>query len=150
AGVGETGLLGNGLGPCPHGGVDCASGFCADGVCCDRACQGPCVSCKVPLRVGVCTPVAALVADPRGICIDAPPCGTNGTCDGSGGCMRYPVGAVCAAAYCQGSTLFPLSTCDARGSCVAPTPLDCAPYACDAVGLRCDSGCAGGDAICIS
>jgi hypothetical protein len=37
--------------------VDCASGFCAAGVCCNTACDGSCVSCNQPGRVGICSPL---------------------------------------------------------------------------------------------
>jgi hypothetical protein len=104
----------------------------------------------MPFHVGTCTAAAPGVLDPRGICVDTGPglCGSDGLCDGAGGCQRYPAGTVCAAESCEGSTLTPASTCDGQGTCVKPTPLDCGPFFCDVDGVRCASNCAGGDAVC--
>ena len=68
-------------------GSDCASGICAQGACCQTACTGPCMSCALTGTAGTCSTVPA-GSDPLGQCADqgAPTCGTDGTCDGAGGC----------------------------------------------------------------
>ncbi|HXU83751.1 MAG TPA: hypothetical protein VN914_20295, partial [Polyangia bacterium] len=94
---GSCGLRGLGQ-PCTSTG-QCKSGFCADGVCCSEACTGQCRFCALPIALGRCvdvpadTPdprVARGVTDPELICAAQAPqsCGTNGLCDGSGGCQR--------------------------------------------------------------
>jgi hypothetical protein len=130
-----------GLGQSCSTGTDCASGFCADGVCCDSACGGSCRSCALPASVGTCTPVASGSRDPHGACVDqhAPSCGTDGTCDGLGGCHKYPAGTACAAESCSGGAYTGGSACDGQGACRAPAAISCAPYACN--GSRCFQSC---------
>ena len=74
---------------CQQGG-ECSSGNCIDGVCCDSLCSGACRSCALPSAMGHCTAVAVGSTDQRGICVDRGPtaCGTDGRCDGGGGCRR--------------------------------------------------------------
>jgi hypothetical protein len=78
-------------------GTACASGFCSDGVCCDSVCQGTCVSCNLPGRVGTCSPYQA-GSDPEKECSKGtPPC--QSSCDGLGSCA------------------FPTNTCGQCGQC---------------------------------
>src|SRR3954467_11405570 len=95
-----------GLGqPCDNA-KQCKSNFCADGFCCENACLGKCMNCGLPSALGRCVAVGANAPDPRvaakvtdaaRICVDqgAISCGTNGKCDGSGGCQRYAQGTQC-------------------------------------------------------
>jgi len=130
-----------GLGLRCHTGSECASGICADGVCCDSACDGPCQSCTLPASPGRCTTAPANIPDPHGFCANrgAASCGTNGKCDGSGGCAVYAPGTVCANETCAGGAYTPPSSCNAEGQCVAPDPLPCFPFACN--GTRCFTNC---------
>jgi hypothetical protein len=133
---------------------DCASGFCSDGVCCNVACEGGCVSCALPNRIGTCTPVEAGNLDPRGVCADqgVASCGTNGRCDGNGGCGLYPANALCAPPTCLGATLTSARFCDGLGMCLPPSQsLSCAPFMCRGDLAQCAAdSCPGGDAICIA
>jgi hypothetical protein len=66
-------------------------------VCCDSACQGTCVSCNLPGRVGTCSPYQA-GSDPEKECSKGtPPC--QSSCDGLGNCA------------------FPTITCGQCGQC---------------------------------
>jgi hypothetical protein len=135
--------------------AECASGFCAGGVCCNVACEGGCVSCALPDRSGVCTPVEAGNLDPRGVCKDqgVASCGTNGRCDGQGACGHYPANALCAPATCVGSTLTSPRFCDGSGTCLPPSQsVSCAPLMCRADVAQCAAAdnCPGGDAICVA
>jgi hypothetical protein len=142
-----------GLGqPCTDA-KQCRSGFCADGVCCDGACGGRCMNCALPPTLGRCTAVAENAPDPRlaagvtdatRICPDqgAASCGTNGHCDGAGGCQRYPAGTVCRQQSCDAAMgrWTPRAVCR-DGACEMPAAQSCAPYKCD--GARCGTGCDG-------
>jgi len=132
--------------PCSTG-TECGSGFCADGVCCTTACGESCRSCALSTSLGTCAPVPKGAGDPRGVCVDkqAASCGDDGTCDGAGGCHKYPAGTECASEKCAAGIYTPTSTCDDNGNCRAPDALACAPYVCN--GLRCYVSCSG-DANC--
>ena len=133
--------------PCSAG-SECGSGFCADGVCCTTACTGSCRSCALSTSLGTCAPVPLGAGDPHGMCTDrhASSCGTDGTCDGSGGCHKYPAGTECAPEKCASGVYTPVSTCDANGNCRAPDAIGCAPYVCN--GARCYGACSGNDTAC--
>jgi len=104
-----------------HAGADCASGFCTDGVCCSAPCIGGCRSCNDPRSPGDCRLSDGHVIDPRARCAHASGCGTDGTCDGNGGCALTPAGKACGAASCKnGNFLVPAPTCDGAGQCVSP------------------------------
>jgi hypothetical protein len=140
-------------GPKPSGAVcskdgDCASGFCTDGVCCNVACHGPCVSCNLVGRAGLCWPVDSGAADPHGSCRDkgAASCGQTGTCDGVGGCSLYAQETVCLAPSCSGDRLNTAGTCNGFGACRPPGVANCAPYRC--AGGACIARCAS-DADCV-
>ncbi len=137
-------------GPKPVGAVcasaaECASNFCVDGVCCMTACAGACQSCALPTSPGSCMPVGADNDDPHGICQNKGPssCGTNGKCDGAGGCETYAAGTKCAEETCASGIFTGQSTCNTTGQCVAPDSLPCAPYVCN--GSECFNVCATSD-----
>ncbi len=137
-------------GPKPNGftcggPAECASGFCADGVCCESACTGTCLSCALPGSPGHCLMVAADTPDPREVCQDTgtASCGTNGKCDGIGGCEKYAVGTPCAGEKCESGLYTGPSSCNATGQCVAPDARPCAPYVCN--GTQCFRTCATDD-----
>ena len=133
--------------------AECASGFCADGICCQSSCAGLCQTCSIPSSIGTCTFVAAGASSSRTTdCPASAPssCGETGLCDGEGGCLRPPKGALCAPASCSGGVLTPSSVCDGAGTCVHPPALGCGPYGCAASGYWCNRGCPGGDSICPS
>lgn len=87
----NTGLAANGA-ACGTG-YDCKSGSCHDGVCCDKPCTELCMSCKVPDRVGVCSPVPNGQEwwNPQLISPSAPQClhHFQRACDGAGRCAPY-------------------------------------------------------------
>jgi hypothetical protein len=128
---------------------ECLSGTCVEGVCCDGKCDGACKSCALASTMGHCTPLAAGAVDSKGVCADqgATTCGTNGRCDGSGGCQKYKPGTVCAPESCSGNVYTPPSTCSATGQCAPPDSLPCAPYTCN--GNTCFNACAT-DNNCVS
>ncbi|HVV52127.1 MAG TPA: hypothetical protein VHO06_20835, partial [Polyangia bacterium] len=111
--AGSCGPKSNGQ-PCSAG-SECASTFCVDGVCCNSACTGACHSCALSTSLGTCAPSPAAAADPRGVCTDqhAASCGTDGTCDGAGGCHKYPAGTQCASESCANGIYTPASVCNA-------------------------------------
>ncbi|HTA19864.1 MAG TPA: hypothetical protein VK989_11260, partial [Polyangia bacterium] len=137
--------------PCASGG-ECDSTLCIDGVCCASACDGNCQACNLAGKVGTCTPRPA-GATGR-LCANQPPsgCGYDGTCDGNGACHRYAAGFACKAASCQAGSYVPASACDGQGACVAASPVDCAPYVCDANGTTpaCLTTCQTGGTDCVS
>jgi len=120
-------------------GAACASGVCADGVCCNRACGG-CEACSALAKDhgvdGVCEYVAAGL--PHGdACADsagAAACGTDGTCDGKGGCRKYPLGTPCGAlGRCKSAyVLEGGDVCNGLGACVSGSGQTtfCLPYLC--------------------
>ncbi len=86
------------------GGLDCATGSCVDGVCCESACPGSCMACaqnKTGKDNGKCAPVLA-DTDPDAECNeqDVSTCGTNGKCDGTGVCGKYPDDTACGTRCC--------------------------------------------------
>jgi hypothetical protein len=123
--------------------AQCLNNFCTDGVCCSSGPCGKCKSCALGsgATAGTCLPVGQ-VKDPAGICVDqgSTTCGTNGFCDGTGNCARYPMGTSCASAACSGATRLGASACDGVGNCTPMSMTNCAPYAC--VAAACNSSCA--------
>ncbi|HXJ23079.1 MAG TPA: cellulose binding domain-containing protein [Polyangia bacterium] len=117
----------------------CQSGFCANNVCCNNACTGTCTACNLTNSVGTCKQVPAGQAPtPSTQCTDsgASTCGTNGKCDGTGGCQKYASGTTCAASTCTGSTLTPSATCNTGGMCITPSTKTCNPYTCGATACK--------------
>jgi len=101
---------------------ECTSGIVADGVCCDKTCTG-CSACTSALNgqasttTGQCLPVIANMAAPHSACAASPPCGLDGTCDGSGACHYPAVNTSCSNPSCSGSTLT-TSACNNAHACV--------------------------------
>jgi hypothetical protein len=122
---------------------ECASNQCAQGVCCATACTASCFSCSLPGNIGTCTPVPAGGADPTNTCRDqgAASCGSDGTCNGTGGCKRYAPGTVCVAARCSAGTYTSESTCDGQGRCEAGSMRPCSPFVCNSGGTACFNSC---------
>jgi hypothetical protein len=153
-----------GLGQVCKASDDCKSGFCADGVCCSDACAGVCRYCALASSLGRCVdvpldspdPRAALgVTDPARVCLAqaASSCGTNGLCNGAGGCQRFAAGTPCRPESCDAATNTHTGqfTCSSDGRCVPPTARSCAPFTC--AGAHCATSCASnadcaGGAIC--
>jgi hypothetical protein len=108
-------------------GAGCASSFCVDGVCCASACEGPCRACNVAGLEGTCNAVPS-GEDPDDDCGQEAVaiCGLDGTCDGRGGCRRYPRGTECGPGSCAASIEHAASTCDDDGRCVAGASRTCA------------------------
>lgn len=119
----------------------CGSSFCTDGVCCATRCAGTCQTCGAADRAGTCVP-ADLGTDPRNDCADtgAAGCGTDGVCNGAGGCQRYPAGVTCQPPSCAGQTLTSAGRCDGLGSCTTGQSQSCAPFTCDTDGA-CKTTC---------
>jgi hypothetical protein len=111
----------------------CASGFCVNTVCCNNACTGICTVCNQTGSVGTCTSVMGGTAPtPTTQCATqaTSTCGTNGLCNGSGACQKYPSGTTCGGATCTGSSLTGASTCNSSNVCTAPAATSCTPYIC--------------------
>jgi hypothetical protein len=140
-----------GLGQPCGAGTECASGFCVDGVCCNNDCQGSCRSCSLGSPPGTCTNTPAGASDPRRLCKDLgkSACNNDGTCNGNGGCHKYPVGTICGAGSCNVSsnTRTLPRTCDASGQCQAGASVSCGAYKCN--GDVCLAGC-GSDSDCVA
>jgi hypothetical protein len=146
---GDGGLKTNGQ-PCGRG-DECDSTLCVDGVCCGSTCGGLCEACNLMNKAGTCSPEPA--GTKAALCATQPvsSCGFDGTCDGSGGCRRYPAGVGCKAEACLGTTKYvPPAACDGQGACVAQSNVDCAPYICDSMGVApaCRTTCRVGGTDC--
>lgn len=131
---------------------ECESGLCVDGVCCESKCDGLCMACNVPGKLGTCAPTP--LNDPsNGDCPDdgIATCGRNGKCNGQGGCMMYPMGVACSAETCPALT--PSHTgpglCDGQGHCGQGQPQDCTPFLCNSTSKTCNPTCTG-DSDCVA
>ncbi|HEY4393791.1 MAG TPA: hypothetical protein VGP64_06995 [Polyangia bacterium] len=122
--------------------ADCNAGSCAQGTCCMTACDGLCKSCALTGSAGVCTNVPA-GQDPLQQCAVAMSgaCGTDGLCDGNGGCQDYSSTTSCGMDSCTGGRETPGARCDGVGDCVPGTPQSCGAYLCGASG-DCKTSCA--------
>ncbi len=141
-----TGKMANGQ-PCKDASL-CNSNQCVDGYCCESSCLGACRSCGLPATLGQCVEVAAGLPDPRATCTDkgTTSCGTNGKCDGSGACQKYPVGYTCGQQSCVLGAYTPPPACNASGQCVAPDASPCNPYVCN--GQVCYNSCTSDSSQC--
>jgi hypothetical protein len=156
AGGNDGGLDGpgtKGLGaPCASD-TECDSTLCVDGVCCASTCGSLCQACNLTGHEGTCTPLPSGMAPPATATQCAPElvsnCGFDGTCDGNGGCRRYPPGTQCLAASCNGASYMPASACDGQGTCVAQKSVSCAPYMCGGTTPGCLTTCGTGGAGCV-
>jgi hypothetical protein len=129
----------------------CQSGSCVDGVCCDKACNGGCEACTAVKKGGggdgQCGNVAA-GTDPRDMCADASvtgdPCGTDGSCDGSGACELRAQGTVCMDQMCDTGPNQQVNahTCDGKGGCADNGTVSCGAYLCS--GSACLKACTDG------
>ena len=121
---------------------ECETGHCSDGVCCDMDCGGKCHACNLPGKSGRCSLVPANAADPRGLCKDITPCGTNGLCDSTGECAYHAKTDTCGAPEsCTGATYTPQSFCDGSGQCASATPGTCPNSLTCGEGGRCKGSC---------
>jgi hypothetical protein len=140
--------------PCAQAG-DCDNGLCIDGYCCDDLCDVfdpafKCRACNVPGSEGHC--VDALDGtDPRGLCDEQTKssCGTDGLCDGKGGCRLWSAGTQCGAAVCASGQVTAPPICDGIGHCLpSGQTAVCDPYVCTADGTGCTQSCTTGGSGC--
>jgi hypothetical protein len=130
-------------------GNQCKLGNCVDKICCATASCTNCKACNVTGSLGTCAPMNAGSIDPNGTCTAQDPttCGTDGKCDGAGGCQKYADGTTCSQTTCQSTTTLKLEGKCSGGACNAGT-MACAPYMCtnDACAKTCntDGECASG------
>jgi hypothetical protein len=124
--------------------TECNSNNCVDGYCCDKPCAGNCQACNITGSQGTCT-LVPVGSDPRNVCTDngAAGCGTNGACDGNGGCQLYANGTQCVASTCNsGNTLTQARTCNGTGTCQAATTTTCqGGFNCDTTAKMCKTTC---------
>jgi hypothetical protein len=131
---------------------ECESGLCVDGVCCEGKCDGMCMACNLPGKLGTCAAVP--LNDPsNGDCPDdgVATCGRNGRCNGTGGCMMYPMGVACSAETCPAGTSDHTrqGLCDGEGHCGNGQPQNCAPFLCNPTTKTCNPTCTY-DSDCVS
>jgi len=74
-------------------------------------------------------------------------CGTDGFCNGSGGCRLYATGIQCVGPSCSTGTATSARTCNGAGTCQAATTSMCTPFICGAT--ACKTTCAS-NADCVS
>ncbi len=147
--------------------TECQSNYCVDGYCCNEACTGSCRSCGIAGKEGSCS-VHAANTDPEfecGLCKVCngagackktesgqdyksecsqsvqQSCGYDGTCNGNAACKYWDVTTVCKQQACQGTDLVLPSYCSGAGQCVTGATESCCPYACNAQGTGCRTGC---------
>jgi hypothetical protein len=90
--------------------------------------------------MGDCRLVGAGGGDPHASCMKLSGCGTNGTCDGNGGCAFARAGTTCGPATCQNKNfVVPASTCNGTGQCLPGAGMT----KCDKGGT-CNNGVCGG------
>lgn len=109
---------------------ECMTGNCAQGVCCATACTGSCKTCAGANK-GTCENVAADGVDPAGMCTDEVSlCGTNGKCNGSGGCQFRPTTTSCGSACSSDLMSTVAKVCNGAGSCVDGASTPCVGFLC--------------------
>ncbi len=124
-------------------GMECATLLCVDGRCCDRACDGLCEACDLGGSEGTCTWMPDQT-DPDAECPnrEASTCGTEGTCDGQGGCRLFGQGTPCSVRACASLyASYPVDACDGAGACIDAGIVQCLPYLCDPVTGGCRTTC---------
>src|SRR3954470_1766618 len=113
----------------------CASGACTDGVCCDMACKEGCKTCNAPGSVGTCVNRSSgeLPRSNSNTCVmsAASTCGLDGTCDGTGGCRKYPASTMCKSGSCDGDAVVGSYACDGAGHCKPGPTRICVPFSCN-------------------
>jgi hypothetical protein len=104
---------------------------------------GSCRACNVSGFLGFCKEVPAGASDPAGTCQTTAPtsCGTDGRCDGAGGCRFHAAGTVCQPAGCQGSSFVRQDVCNGQGVCTDGGSTNCFPYLCDSGSNGCFTSC---------
>lgn len=114
----------------------CVSKHCVDGYCCASACDGQCVACDVPGKLGACTGVDGAPHGKRASC--APYACSASTA--GGGCL----GSCTKDSECDGASACDAGKCvprkDVGAACTAAT--QCKSGAC-ADGVCCDRACDG-------
>jgi hypothetical protein len=130
--------------PCVSG-SECRSGNCTDRACCESPVCSTCRSCNVPGQAGFCRPVPAGAVEPKGACpVEAVlTCGSNGKCDGTGTCQKYPAGTVCDPTRCHsgGEGVVEDDLCDGAGVCVNSGTDFCDGYKCNPANISCFTSC---------
>jgi hypothetical protein len=137
----------------------CAFGHCVDGVCCDTACTLQCQACNVAGKIGTCSLVTGAPVGTRAACPGSGTC--RATCDGTSGFCNYPTSSKpCGTTACTSGSATVAGTCNGAGTCNAPAPTPCAPYACGASACKttcsahsdCDAAayCDAGNAKCVA
>jgi hypothetical protein len=94
---------------------DCGSGFCVDKFCCNTACNNACDACSAAKKGG----------------------GADGECG------LAAEDTTCKASYCNGDLFSYIgpSKCNAGGSCIEPSPVDCSGNDPCLINLCGDTGC---------
>jgi beta-glucanase (GH16 family) len=93
----------------------------------------------------MCWPLATGTADPKGVCGVTPvaSCGTNGKCDGAGGCQKYAEGTMCSSPTCPaGAFSMKLAGTCSGGACTPAGMQSCNGYKCTG-GAACPMACVG-------
>jgi|GEM_PF-3263013 len=123
---------------------ECQTGHCADGVCCTSACGEACKACNLPTSLGDCefVPSGVKPNDPSTCTAStAATCGTDGACDGKGGCRLYVRGTECRKGTCDGDGIAGIMSCDGAGKCIPAAQILCPPYTCDSATNECAIEC---------
>ncbi len=143
---------------------ECTSNVVADGVCCDKDCAG-CSACTAALNgqaastTGRCLPVIAAKAPPatHAQCAAAPPCGLDGTCDGSGACRYTATATPCGTSSCTcdnpsacAVATYVTNACDSTHNCAPASSTPCAGSLVCASATACKTGSCTQDADCLA
>jgi hypothetical protein len=144
---------------------ECASNFCTDGVCCDTSCSGACESCDQADKLGVCTPLPAMMVDPQMLCSANQFCSADGKCTSPPPVMRPPVdkppvtvdvrpmgtgcdrNEVCGSGICKDGVCCDRACEGLCESCNVPGQIigQCTPYE---LGQDPESECGGAGSVC--
>ncbi|HXT99792.1 MAG TPA: hypothetical protein VN903_02295, partial [Polyangia bacterium] len=123
----------------------CTSGFCVDGLCCNGACTEGCKTCNAAGTEGMCV-MRKAGDDPRAgtnTCTKTAvsTCGTDGKCDGAGGCRKYPENTMCKPGSCDGDAVVGSFACDGVGHCKPGSTRICVPFTCNMAAGACFTMC---------